>query len=202
MRFKSIILSLVAFLTLSCANIAPTPILSGRAIYLNDHVVQLYTACSEGANFVIAKEGCDPELLNTKVDELMSLSVKFISADIRQSLGYDIHLATAMIYFRIAERTLNDYTRAEQISRQFFEVQKAHTGGAVTTARFYLVWFTSATASKQYYEDKAALTPERGEELLFALNEGSVIIGVLEGPRLVRIRQANTILQFVIMFIQ
>ena len=120
----------------------------------------------------------------------MGLATTFISADIKQPQGYDIYLATAMIYFRIGQRNLNEYTRAEQISRQFFEVQKAHSGKSITSARFYFTWFSAATSSKQYVEAPLALTTNRKVDLLLALGEGIRIREQIEGPRLIRLKQA------------
>jgi len=171
-------------------------------VKLNDEVVQLYVACSDGANYVPTQEGCDPELLSTKVDLLMPLCLDFISADITQPQGYDIYLATVMIYFRIGQRNLNEYTKAEQIARQFFEVQKAHSTRSIDEARFYWAWYAAATASKQYFEDPFALTSTRKSELLLALGEGTSLLNKLEGPRLVRLKQALVTLKFVIDHIQ
>ncbi len=198
MKIRSLLFVLMFLVGTACQTVAPTPILMGRMTKLNNEVVQLYTDCSDGANYVPTKEGCDPELLGTQVDELIKLSLNFVRADFKQSPGYDIYLATAMIFFRIGERNLNDYTRAEQIARQFFEVQKAHSGQAIDTARFYWPWFASATSSKQYFEDRLSLTAVRKSDLLLALNEGTDVLLRLEGPRLVRLRQALATLQYVI----
>ena len=176
MRFRSLLLSVLLLLGVACQTVAPTPILIGRMTDLNDEVVQLYVDCTEGANYVPTKEGCDPELLSTKVDELMTLSLDFISADIKQPQGYDIYLATAMIYFRIAQRNLNEYTRAEQIARQFFETQKAHSGHSLSIATFYWVRYSAAAASAQYFQDKLSLTESRKADLLVALGEGTKLL--------------------------
>lgn len=201
MRVTKLFLSLVLLISVACQTIAPTPLLIGRMTGLNDEVVKLYVDCSEGANYVPAKEGCDSPLLSSKVDELMTLSVDFISADIKQPQGYDIYLATAMIYFRIGQRNLNEYTKAEQIARQFFEVQKAHSSRSIDEARFYWAWFAGATASKQYFEDPLSLTEARKADLLLALGEGTSILDKVEGPRLVRLHTALDSLRFVIAFI-
>lgn len=201
MLFKNLFLSLVLLLGVGCQNIAPTPFLIGRMTNLNDETVQLYVNCSEGANYVPAKEGCDSPLLSSKVDELMTLSVDFISADINQPQGYDIYLATAMIFFRISERNLNEYTKAEQIARQFFEVQKAHSSRSIDEARFYWAWFAAATASKQYFEDPLSLTDVRKADLLLALGEGTSLLDKVEGPRLVRLQASLDSLRFIIAFI-
>jgi len=195
-------LSLLFLLSTACASVAPTPILIGKLTDLNDESVALYIDCSEGANYVPDKEGCDPELLSLKVDETREVAVHFISADIKQPHGYDIYLAVSMMYFRIAQRNLNDYTLAEQMARQFFETQKAHSGSSLDTARFWWAWYAGATASKQFFEDPLSLTPPRKSELLLALGEGTSLLNKLEGPRLVRLQQALANLQFVIDTIQ
>ncbi len=202
MRFRALILTSLLILFTACSTVAPTPILMGRVTALNSEVIVLYTACSNGANYVPLKEGCAPGLLGIKVDETLALSREFISADIRQAPGYDIYLATTMIYFRIGQRNLNDYSLAEQIARQFFEVQKAHSQRALTDARFYWAWFVAASASKQFYEDPLALDLERKSELLLALGEGTSILTAVEGARLVRLHNALDILQFVLNSIQ
>jgi len=202
MRFKSLLLSSLLLLGVACQTVAPTPILIGRLTNTNNELAQHYTDCSEGANYVPTKEDCDPELLSTQVDELMALSLDFIKADIKQPHGYDVYLATTMLYFRMGERSLNEYTRAEQLARQFFEVLKAHAGRSIDDARFYLAHFTAARASKQYFEDPLSLTEERKAELLFALEEGTPILNKLEGLRRVRLSVALEQLQFVIDSIQ
>lgn len=198
---KRLILSLALLIGLGCPTIAPTPVLIGGMLELNNEVVQLYVNCSEGANYAPTKEGCDPQLLNSKVDQLLDLSVDFISADIKQPQGYDVYLATAMIYFRIGQRNLNEYTKAEQIARQFFEIQKANSGRSIDDARFYWSWFASATSSKQYFDDRLSLTEERKSDLLLALGEGTSLLGKLEGPKLIRLQAALENLKFVIAFI-
>jgi hypothetical protein len=166
-------------------------------VALNNEVIQRYLPCSDGVNYTPEKEECDEELLKHKVTETMDFAVTFISADIKQAPGYDIYLATAMIYFRIAQRTLNEYTLAEQIARQFFETQKAHSGKSIDDARFYWAWFAAATASKQFYEDPLALDQARKADLLVALGEGMNLLNQLEGARLVRLSQALQILRFI-----
>ena len=202
MPFKFLLFTLLLLLGTVCITAAPTPLLIGRLTDLNDEVVQLYINCSEGANYAPETEGCDSALLSLEVDKLMGLSREFISADIKQPQGYDIYLATAMIYFRIAQRNMNEYTLAEQIARQFFEIQKARSGRSsghsIDSARFYWAWFASATSSKQYWEDRLSLTVDRKADLLLALGEGTTLLGKLEGARLVRLQDALDKLQFVI----
>ncbi len=198
MRFRPSLLILLFLLGAACQSVAPTPMLIGRMTDLNNVAMGLYLDCSDGINYSPAKVSCDPELLETKIVELRGLSQEFISADITQPHGYDIHLSATMIYFRIGQRNLNEYTRAEQIARQFFEVQKGHSGRSVNKARFVWVWFASATAAKQHFEDPLALTPDRKAELLLAAGEGTKLLSTLEGPRLVRLQQALQGLEFVI----
>jgi hypothetical protein len=175
----------------ACSTIAPTPILMGRVDKLNTEVHQRYLACSEGANYVPTLEGCEPELLETKTIELMNLSVELVKADHKQPQGYDIHLAISMIYFRIAERNGNAYTRAEMIARQFFEMQKASSRGlALNTARYYLAHFTAAHGTWQYHYAVWQLNALRKSEFLFAQTEGKIAVPHIEGPRLVRLKQA------------
>jgi hypothetical protein len=197
MRIKALVLALLFFLGTACATTGPTPVMIKRLTGLNNEVVRLYMPCSEGANYVPEQEGCNPELLADKVAETMDFSVTFISADVRQPPGYDIYLATAMIHFRIAQGTLDEYTLAEQLARQFFEMQKAHSGHSINDARFYWAWFAAATASKQFYEDPLSLDQARKADLLVALGEGMNILNQLEGPRLVRLQEALRILHFI-----
>ena len=201
MQFRSLFLSLL-FLGIACSSIAPTPLLIGRVTKLNDEVVARYVDCSQGANYVPTKEGCDPELLGVKVDELLDLSLQFVRADIKQPHGYDIHLATSLIYFRIAARTLNEYTEKERIARQFFEIQKANSSRAIDTARYWWAWYASSSASKQFFEDRMSLTLERKADLLLALEAGTLLLNTVDGPRLVRLQQALGTLQYVIDSIQ
>lgn len=198
MRFRSLLLSFLLLMGVACQTAAPTPMLIGRMVDLNDEVIQLYVDCSDGVNYSPAKEGCNLDLLDTKVDDLMELSLDFIKADIKQPVGYDIHLTVALIFFRISERNMNEYTKAEQLARQFFEIQKAHSGHSINTARFHWVLRVSSTAAKQYFEERSALTPERKVDLLLALQEGTGLLNNLEGPRLIRLQQSLAILQFVI----
>lgn len=198
MKLRSLFLALIFLLGTACSSIVPTPILIGRLTDLNNETVQLYVDCSEGANFVPTKETCDRELLSTKIDKTMGMAVIMIGKDIKQPHGYDIYLSIAMIHFRIAERTLNDYTKAEQIARQFFEIQKAHSGSSISTSRFYWTWFAAATSAKQYYKDRISLDLDRKIDLLQAQAEGIFILNESKGPRKVRLIQALTILKFII----
>jgi len=199
--FKGLLLALSLLYISACASVAPTPVLMGQMDDLNTEVLTLYIECSEAANYVPEIAGCDAELLDIKVTKLLELSEEFIKADFKQPQGYDIHLATSMIFFRIAERTANDYTRAEQISRQFFEVQKATGGRSLDEARFYWPWFAGANSSYQYYNDRYALNIDRKADLLLALGEGTDLSGRIQGVRLVRLHQALRILEFIVGYI-
>jgi len=195
MRFLKGAIIAFALGMFACASIAPTPILMGKVDKLNTEVHQRYLACSEGANYVPTLEGCEPELLETKTIELMNLSVELIKADHKQPQGYDVHLAISMIYFRIAERNGNAYSRAELIARQFFEMQKASSRGlALNTARYYLAHYTAARGSWQYFHAIQQLNALRKSEFLFAQTEGKIAVPHIEGPRLVRLKQAIQVL--------
>ncbi len=178
--FARLVLALA--LLIGCQTNAPTPMLMGSLVEQNNEVVTLYAACSEGANYVPSKEECDPNLLAAKVDSTMEFAKLFISGDRKQPHGYDIYLATALKYFRIAQRTSNEYTIAEQIARQFFEIQKAHSGRSLGLARFYWAAIASGHASWQWYNDRLALSApgitdpdvSRKTELLQCAAEGRV----------------------------
>ena len=127
----------------------------------------------------------------------MDLATTFISADIKQPQGYDIYLATAMIYFRIGERNTNEYTRAEQIARQFFETQKATSGRAIHTARFYWAALTAAHAAWQWNNDRFALNAERKTDLLLCLAEGRQA-ELDDGARRIRLLQYLEVIEAII----
>ncbi|MEE9529123.1 MAG: hypothetical protein V3V88_03640 [Dehalococcoidia bacterium] len=194
--FKSLVLTSVLVLA-ACISIAPTPILIGDLVEQNNQVVALYTDCSEGANYVPTKEGCEPEVLEQQALSTMDLATTFISADIKQPQGYDIYLATAMIYFRIGERNTNEYTRAEQIARQFFETQKATSGRAIHTARFYWAALTAAHAAWQWNNDRFALNAERKTDLLLCLAEGRQA-ELDDGARRIRLLQYLEVIEAII----
>ena len=181
---------------LACNTVAPTPILMGRADTLNTQVNLLYLDCSEGANFRPDLESCDPSLLELKTIELLELSQELIEADIKQPQGYDIYLAASLIYFRVAQRIENDYSRAELIAQQFFLIQKASSRGkALNIARYYWVHYTATYASWQSFNDPLALKAARKGELLSALAEGTQALPHTSGPRLIRLKQALQVLQ-------
>ncbi len=194
--FKSLVLTSILVLG-ACITIAPTPILMGDLVEQNNQVVAAYAACSEGANYVPTKEGCDPEALEREALSTMDLATTFISADIKQPQGYDIYLATVMIYFRIAERNTQEYTRAEQIARQFFETQKASSGRAIHTARFYWAAMAAAHASWQWHNDRFALDAGRKTDLLLCLAQGRQA-ELENGPRRIRLVQYLVVIESII----
>lgn len=198
MRVKSLVLTLLFLLGVGCASIAPTPLLFGKLIDLNNETHALYLDCSEGRNYVPSKEGCDLNLLSLKVDETRKVAVDFIKADNRQPHGFDIYLEISTIYFRMyIKSSLNEYTNAERIARQFFETQKAHSGSSIDTARFWWTWYVTTTASKQLFEDPSSLTPERELNLLLALEEGNSLLNKLEGSRLQELEEILPRLKFI-----
>ena len=175
-----------------------TPFLLNTLVEKNSESVALYVACSTGANYTPEKEGCNPELLEQKTKDTMDYSKKFISADIKQPQGYDIYLETAMNYFRIARRIENDYSEAERIARQFFEVQKAYSGRSINTARYHWVIVTTAHASWQWQYDELGLDADRKTELLACLSEGRRAQYSLDGPRIIRLVESLEVLQAIV----
>ena len=195
---KAILLGLFILYFTACNTIAPTPLLMGRVDDLNSEVHELYLDCSHQSNYKPSLESCDPDKLETKLDGLLDISEQFISADIKQPQGYDIHLEASMIFFRIAQRNANDYSRAEQIARQFFEVQKATGGRSLDVARFYWPWFAAANSSYQYYNAIGTLDQARKVDLLVAMSEGTDLSSRITGPRAVRLQTSLAILNFII----
>ena len=198
--FKSLVLTSILVLG-ACITIAPTPILMGDLVEQNNQVGAAYAACSEGANYVPTKEGCDPEALEREALSTMDLATTFISADIKQPQGYDIYLATVMVYCVITKCITNQYTRAEQIARQFFETQKASSGRAIHTARFYWAAMAAAHASWQLHNDELALDADRKTELLLCLAEGRQA-ELDSGVRRIRLAQYLTNLEAIIATIE
>ena len=196
--FRASILAAVLVLS-ACISITPTPILIGDLVEQNNAVVALYEACSEGVNYVPTTEGCDPEALEQQALDTMGLAKEFISADLKQPQGYDVYLATAMIYFRIAQRNTKEYTEAERIARQFFEIQKATSGRSIDTARFYWAAMAAAHAAWQWHHDRLALDADRKTDLLVCLDEGRLALNSIEsGPRKVRLFQYLVVIEAII----
>ena len=192
--FRGVLLALV-LATIGCASM-PTPVLFPGLRAANDQTVALYEACTEGANYVPTKEGCDPLALETQTVVTLDLAKNCISADIQQPQGYDIYLATVMIYFRISQRNTQEYTEAERIARQFFEVQKASSGRALTDARFYWAAISAGHAAWQWNNDRLALDADRKADLLLCYAEGNVAFNKIEsGPRKVRLMQYLQVLK-------
>lgn len=194
--FRQALLVLTLFL-MGCQSIAPTPVLIVDLRKENNEVIRLYEACTDGANYVPDREGCDPLALEAQTLVTMDKSKVFISADIHQPQGYDIYLQTAMIFFRIGERNTKQYTEAERIARQFFEVQKASSRGkSLNTARFYWAAMSAGHASWQWYNDRFALDGERKTDLLLCYAEGNVALQEIDpGPRKVRLLQYLQVLK-------
>ena len=193
--FRSVLLVFVLALT-GCQNVMPTPGLFPGLRGANNQTVALYEACTEGANYVTTKEGCDPLALEAQTLATMDLAKNFISADIQQPQGYDIYLATVMIYFRISRRNTQEYTEAERIARQFFEIQKASSGRALTDARFYWGAVAAGHAAWQWNNDRLALDTNRKADLLLCYAEGNIAFnGIESGPRKVRLLQYLQVLK-------
>jgi hypothetical protein len=181
---------LLCGLTACPVHLAPTPILIGPLIKANDEVKQLYLDCSTGANYTPKKEGCNPQLLEEKIVSTLGQAKNFISADIQQPQGYDIYLSVTMIYFRIGQRNGLEYTEAERIARQFFEVQKASSGRALNDARFYWAAVLSGHAAWQWFNDRLALDADRKVDLLLCYAQGSIALQSMSpSPRKIRLAQ-------------
>lgn len=202
MKWFAPVIVAMSLLLSACQNTAPTPIQIKYLVEKNNEVVALYDACSEGANYVPEKEGCDPDLLKSKVEDTMDFAKVFISGDIKQPQGYDIYLSKAMIYCRILATKCNekDYSEQERIARQFFEIQKASSGRSLAPARFYWAAIAAAHASWQWHYDKLALDSDRKTELLLCLAEarmGLTDTQWLEGTRRIRLIQYIQVLEVI-----
>lgn len=196
MRWFRHALLVLALAFMGCQSVAPTPILVGSLKEANNQTVALYQACTDGANYVPTKEGCDPVALEAQTEATMDLAKEFISADIKQPIGYDIYMQTVMIYFRIGQRNTHQYTEAEKIARQFFEVQKATSGRAINDARFFWAAVAAGHASWQWNNDRLALDADRKADLLLCYAEGNVAFNEMEpGPRKVRLIQYLQVLK-------
>lgn len=196
-KLTPVLLSLFLFFT-GCTSIAPTPMQISTLVEKNDRVVELYSDCTEGANYVPEKETCDPELLEETVEDTMGFAKVFISGDLKQPQGYDVYLSTVMIYFRIAQRNGDEYSEAERIARQFFEIQKARSGHSLQVARFYWAAIAAARASWQWQYDRLALDADRKTDLLICLGEARQALTDtewLDGPRRVRLIQYIQVLE-------
>lgn len=102
MKLRSLLLIAVLGLS-SCQTIAPSPILFHRAVEANNESIALYQACSEGANYVPTKEGCDPEKLVEKLEEAFVLSKECIAADPNQPQCYVLTHKNQEMYCRIKD---------------------------------------------------------------------------------------------------
>lgn len=181
---------------ISCNTIAPSPVLFHRAIEANNQSIVLYQACSDGANYVPTKEGCDPVKLETKIEEVLPLSKECISADIKQPQCYMIYSANVRVYCRIITCASQEYAESEGISRQFFEIQKATDGSALQDATIAWVQAATAHAAWQWKEDRFALTVERKSDLLLCYAEGNrALQESLPGPEKIRLIQSLQVLK-------
>lgn len=201
MRFGKGLLLALALIFTSCLSdkITPTPLLISKLVSANNEVKALYLQCSTGANFAPELPTCNPTLLEEKSVATMSLAKEFISADIKQPQGYDIYLSVAMIYFRISVRNGNEYSEAERIARQFFEIQKASSGRALTEARFYWVAISTAKASWDWHNDRLALNAERKVDLLLCYAEGNAAFQDMDpGARRIRLLEYLEVLKALI----
>jgi len=191
---------IAAVLLIACSHFNPTPSLFNELIEENNQTVALYAACSTEGAYEPDKEGCNPEALKIQVLDTMFLAKDFISGDIKQPQGYDIYLATAMVYFRIGERNRDEYSEAEKIARQFFEVQKASSGKSINTARYYWVIMTTAHTSWQFYNEPETLDGDRKVTLLLCLEQGHLAVKeeALDPPRQVMLIQATRILMMIV----
>ena len=88
---------------ISCNTIAPSPVLFHRAIEANNQSIVLYQACSDGANYVPTKQGCEPDELVSKLKEVLTLSKECISADINQPQCYMIYSSNVRMLCRIED---------------------------------------------------------------------------------------------------
>lgn len=157
MKWIAPLLTVFLLFISACETTAPTPFLMGSLVDQKNEVVALYNACSEGAGYVVTKEGCDPILLEEKVKSTMDFAKVFIGGDPKQPQGYDVYLATVMVLFRISQVNTNEFSDAERIARQFFEIQKASSGRSLAMARFYWAEMTAGHASWQWYYDRHSL---------------------------------------------
>lgn len=198
MRWIVPVVAALALFLSSCTTTAPTPAMIGTLVERNNEVVSLYGACAEGANYVPTKEGCDPGLLEEKTVDTMDFAKIFISGDIKQPQGYDIYLSKAMILCRISQCIENDYSEQERIARQFFEIQKSHSGRSLTPARFYWAAISAAHSSWQWRHDRLALDYNRKTDLLLCLGEARIALTDdiwLDGPRRIRLVQYIQVLE-------
>ena len=199
-QLVSLIVIFLFFIS-ACKTTGPTPLIFGNLIAKNNEVVSLYSDCTEGANYTPTKEGCSPELLEQRVEETMDYAELFISGDIKQPQGYDIYLSKAMILCRISKCIEDDYSQQEKIARQFFEIQKAHSGRSLTAARFYWAAINAGYISWQHHYNILALDSERKVDLILCLAEAKIALtntSWLDGPRRVRLIQYIQVLELII----
>lgn len=192
--------ALFLLLFVACKSVSgtPTPFLIEDLTDKHIAAIERYSLCSEGANYVPDKEGCEPEKLESSIRGAMNFAKEFISADIQQAAGYDVYLYQTLLLFRVADRITGDeFIEAERIARQFFEIQKASSSKRdLTDARFYWAAVAAEYASWQWLNDRLALNAERKAELLLCHAEGNVAFHEIEsGPRKIRLRQYLKVLK-------
>ena len=192
--FKYLLTSALV-LALGCKSLLPTPLLIGELVELNDKTHELYVECLEAGVYSPETETCRPELLESNIEKTRNLAKQFVAQDIRQPHGYDIYLQVTLIYLSIAQRIDNDYSEAERIARQFFEVQKASSGLQLDKARYYWVIFTTENTLWRKRNGEFSLSTARRAELLMCLAEGILVLEKMQpGPEKIRLYQSVSIL--------
>lgn len=177
----------------------PTPMLIGDLIALNQEAHELYAACVEFPVYQPEKEGCDPVLLEETLYKVRYEAKIFIGGDIKQPHGYDIFLENTLIYFTIAVRNADEYSEAERIARQFFEVQKVSSGRALDLARFYWVVMLLENLTFQINQGSLTLTEERKEEIDLCFAEGhKAVSNIQPAARKVYLIMALSALQMLV----
>jgi len=202
---KKLFTSLLFAFVLGCTTLLPGTAVFKELETSNTATLNLYKACSDtNGNFRPTQTGCDLTRLKTSVQDTLSLAETTISKDVTQTPPYIIYLETAIIYERVSMGSDGDfYTRAEQISRQFFEIQKASSELSLTQAEFYLAYLTTGHAAYQLLHSPQELTAGRKTELVFALQQGVAALPVMADPvRKARLQSALNVLQVIIGRIQ
>jgi len=196
---KKLFILLSLFLILGCETICPSLYVYRDLKEKNTETLILYVACSDGPNFAPTKPGCDLPKLKDSMAEVFRLAEITISKDVSQSPPYIIYLETSILYFRASGGTEgSSYVRAEQVARQFFEVQKSSGGSSMPDARFYLAYLTSAHASFQLLYVPEELTAERKPDLVLAEGAGVAALPDIQAERKMRLVDALLVLENII----
>lgn len=173
--FKTLLV--LSFIVIGCSlNWKPTPLLVGDLFKLNTQTHQLYLECSEGRVFNANKEGCQLDLLETKLKKIREVAKNFISADIKQPHGYDIYLENTIIYFSVAYRNADEYSEAERIAKQFFEIQMRTSGRLLDLARTYWAIFMAENLAREMVEENFTENPDRIAEMNKCLIEAHIAL--------------------------